>query len=160
MRAMWIVFWCLLAAFLLGIIWVGGWYFGVALAMKLGISLLLVGLGGLTVMFVHLQRTSRASKIERGLVDQGAKQPVQASALIQDGQHNTDGVHETCSGSLPRALEQRVVDVLDMPDMLLHRKGLESLGACGLSELVPEFGIVMHFPDLYAQVMGIAWGEE
>ena len=74
MRAMWIVFWCLLAAFLLGIIWIGGWYFGVALAMKLGISLLLVGLGGLTVMFVHLQRTSRASKIERGLVEQGAKQ--------------------------------------------------------------------------------------
>jgi type VI secretion system protein ImpL len=73
-RAMWIAFGVMLLAFVLGAIWLGGWYFGIALAVKVGVTLVLVGLTAIVVMFVFMLRITRAAKIERGLVEQGAKQ--------------------------------------------------------------------------------------
>jgi len=68
---MWIAFGVAVLAFFVGLVWLGGWFFGISLAAKLALTMVLVALGLLVAAFVYLLRMSRAAGIERGLLEQG-----------------------------------------------------------------------------------------
>ena len=74
MVAMWIALGVMLLFFALGAIWLGGWFLGISLAVKVGLTVIVLGIAFVTVVLVYLLRMTRASQIERGLLEQGARQ--------------------------------------------------------------------------------------
>jgi type VI secretion system protein ImpL len=64
----------LLLAFGLVGIWVGGWFLGLALTIKIGLSVLVVCAAAMGLLASFLLRARRAGRLERELAAQGAKQ--------------------------------------------------------------------------------------
>ncbi|MGO8999196.1 MAG: type VI secretion system membrane subunit TssM, partial [Polyangiaceae bacterium] len=62
------------AAFGLAFIWLGGWFFGLALVVKVVLTILLVSLLGIVLAVLYILRLRAAFRLERGLVAQGKKQ--------------------------------------------------------------------------------------
>ncbi len=64
----------IVAAFGLTLIWLGGWFFGLALVVKVVLSVLLVSLIGIVLTTLYIVRLRAAARLERGLIAQGKKQ--------------------------------------------------------------------------------------
>ncbi len=81
---MWILLTSMALLFLFGAIWLGGWFLGATLGVKIGLSLFVVAAAMLTWLIVLLVQRRHAAQLERGLVAQGAKQVDGASAERRD----------------------------------------------------------------------------
>lgn len=71
---MWIAFGAAVVVFALVSIWIGGFFLGLSLIVKVVLTLVVAAFALLAAVFVYLLAASRAAKIERGLLEQGAGQ--------------------------------------------------------------------------------------
>ena len=77
---LWIVIGGMVFVFALGAIWLGGWFLGATLITKTALSSGVLLIAGLTVLIAFIVRLRRAARIERGLMEQGARQIANAGA--------------------------------------------------------------------------------
>ncbi len=71
----------ILEALALAIVWLGGWFFGIALSIEIGISVLFTLCAAAAIAIAYLLRLRAASRLEKDLLAQGAKQ---AEAAVPD----------------------------------------------------------------------------
>lgn len=80
MGVLWIILGGTLVVFALAGIWLGGWFFGLALLTKILLTVLVLILVTLVLVTVRIVKMMRARRIENALVAQGAAHLAQASA--------------------------------------------------------------------------------
>jgi len=71
---LWVVVGGMVFAFALGAIWLGGWFLGATLVTKIVLSSVVLAIAALVALIVFVVRLRRAARIERGLMEQGARQ--------------------------------------------------------------------------------------
>ncbi|MCL2778303.1 MAG: type VI secretion system membrane subunit TssM [Polyangiaceae bacterium] len=65
---MWIVFVTTFTVLLVGALWLAGWFFSISLWVKIGLTLLVVGVVLLSVVLVYVLRLQKSQNLERDLV--------------------------------------------------------------------------------------------
>ncbi|MCL2725583.1 MAG: type VI secretion system membrane subunit TssM [Polyangiaceae bacterium] len=68
---MWIALVATLLFLLIGAVWLAGWFFSLSLAVKIGLTLLILGVAVLSFVLIYLLRLQKARGMEHGLVEQG-----------------------------------------------------------------------------------------
>lgn len=103
MNVMWIVLGVTLLLFALSAVWVAGWFFGLSLTTKLVSTLLLLLLSTLVALVVVVVRRVRASRLQRGLVEQANQQMARASAERQEQLRALQAQMQKAIGTLRRS---------------------------------------------------------